>query len=104
MLIIFSNSIPQVTENGVASTKKVSHQDVVEVEKFNGMSDEKNSLVETVVINEDNVSHEALSLQVINKEIIATDSVIMQEVIEKVSIDNNVLSIPGGRRKYSNES
>ncbi|CAB3985600.1 Hypothetical predicted protein [Paramuricea clavata] len=98
-------SIPEVvTKNGVASTKKVSHQDVVEVEKFNGMSDKKNSLVETVVINEDNVSDEALSLQVVNKEIIASDSVIMQEVIEKVSIDNNVLSVPGGKRKYSNES
>ncbi|CAB3983386.1 ---NA--- [Paramuricea clavata] len=68
------------------------------------MSDKKNSLVQTVVINEDNVSDEALSLQVVNKEIIATDSVIMQEVIEKVSIDNNVLSVPGGKRKYSNES
>ena len=61
-------------KNGEAwSIKKVSSQDVV-VEQFNGMSDEKNSLVETVLINEDSVRDEALSLQVVNKEIIATDS------------------------------
>ena len=86
-------------KNEEASTKKASSQDVVEVEKFNGMSDEKSSLVETIVMNEDSVSDEALSLQVVNEEIIAMDSV----VIEKITIEDNV-STPGDKRKYLDET
>ena len=86
-------------KNEKASTKKASSQDVVQVEKFNGMSDEKNSLVETIVINEDSVS----DLQVVNEEIIAMDSVSMQEVIEKITIEDNI-STPGGKRKYLDET
>jgi hypothetical protein len=37
------------------------------------MSEEKNSSVETIVTNEDSVSDEALSLQVVNEEIITIE-------------------------------
>ena len=63
------------------------------------MSDEKNSLVETKVMNEDKVNDEALSLQVVNDEIITMDSESMQEVIEEISSEGNV-SIAGVKRTY----
>ncbi|CAB4037339.1 THAP domain-containing 9, partial, partial [Paramuricea clavata] len=91
-------------KNEEASTKKASSQDVVEVEKCNGMSHEKNSSVETILINEDNVSDEALSLQVVNEEIITMDSVSMQEVVEKITIEDINVSMPGGKRKYLDET
>jgi hypothetical protein len=53
---------------GEACTKEGSSH-----ENFNGMSEEKNSSVETIVTNEDSVSDEALSLQVVNEEIITIE-------------------------------
>ena len=50
--------------NVEASIMKTSSQDVAEVEKISGMSQEKNSLVETKVMNEDKVNDE------VNDEII----------------------------------
>ncbi len=88
--------------NGDASITKISSQDVVEVEKISGMSDEKNSLVETKVMNEDKVNDEASSLQVVNDEIITMDSESMQEVIEEITSKDNV-SIAGVKRTYSDE-
>ena len=88
--------------NGEASITKISSQDVVEVEKISGMSDKKNSLVETKVMNEDKVNDEALSLQVVNDEIITMDGESMQEVIEEITSEDNV-SIAGVKRTYSDE-
>ena len=59
------------------------------MEKISGMSNERKCSVEVVVINEDKVSNEGMSLEMLNDEIIAMDSiqVVSEEVISKDSME-----------------
>ena len=66
------------------------------------MPPEKDCLIVAVIRNENEVSDEASSLQVVNEEVTTTDSVSMLDITEEVTNKDSV-SMLGRKRTYSDD-
>ncbi|CAB4027540.1 THAP domain-containing 9 [Paramuricea clavata] len=97
-VILKPNAIPtifqysQASRNGGQNEKPID-KEVIEVGQLKGMPPEKDCLIVAVIRNENDVSDEASSLQVINEEVTTTGSVDMPEITEEVTIEDTISEV-----------